>query len=198
MMDPQLVGGEEAALVSRAARGDEAAWEQLLRAHQEPIFRYAYLILGDPDDADDIAQEAFIRAFRSLDTFDLRRPLRPWLFRIVSNQASNRKRSLGRYWGAVKRFAMQETGLNKADFPGAALNVEQSLLWSAIQELYPSDRKVIYLRFFMQLSVEETAQALGVAQGTVKSRSHRALQRLKKRIETDYPDLLPDAFKTVG
>lgn len=134
-MDPQSVGREEAALVSRAASGDEVAWEQLLRAYQEPIFRYAYLILGDPDDAEDVAQEAFIRAYRSLDTFDIDRPLRPWLFRIVSNQASNRKRSLGRYWGALKRFAVQNPGHNLAELQGAALDDDHKLLWAAIQGL---------------------------------------------------------------
>ena len=76
--------------VRRAANGDAAAWEPLVRAHQEAVFRLCYLLLGDPDEAEDVAQETFLRAWKHLRRFDATRPLRPWLLSIASNLASNR------------------------------------------------------------------------------------------------------------
>jgi len=72
----------EARLIGRAFQGDETAWETLVRGHQEAVFRLAYLLLGDPDEAEDVAQEVFIRAHRSLGRFDPARPMRPWLLRL--------------------------------------------------------------------------------------------------------------------
>ncbi|HEY5729135.1 MAG TPA: sigma factor [Anaerolineales bacterium] len=78
---------DESTLIQRVADGDAAAWEPLVRANQEPVFRLSYLLLGDPDDAEDIAQETFLRAWKHLRQFDPTRPLRPWLLSIASNLA---------------------------------------------------------------------------------------------------------------
>ena len=94
-------------LISRARRGDDAAWEMLVRDHQDAIFRLAYLLLGDAHDAEDVAQEVFVRAFRALHTFDVTRPLRPWLLRITTNLAHNYRRSL------------QELKLFRREYPDA-------------------------------------------------------------------------------
>lgn len=93
--------------IKRACDGDESALQLLVDAHRESVFRLAYLLLGDADDAEDVAQETFIRVFNSLHRFDVTRALRPWLLRITANLARNRRRSLGRYWAAVQRFAGQ-------------------------------------------------------------------------------------------
>ena len=101
------LSGEErltdAGLVYRAQQGDAAAWEELVRTHQGTIFRFAYLLVGDADDAEDIAQETFIRAFHALSSFDTTRSLRPWLLRIAANLAQNRRRAAGRYLAALRR-----------------------------------------------------------------------------------------------
>ena len=92
-------------LLARLARqGDAFAWERLVGEHQQPVFRLAYLLLGDPDEAQDVAQETFIRAYHALHRFDNERPLRPWLLRIAANLAYNRQRSLRRYLAALKRL----------------------------------------------------------------------------------------------
>ncbi len=83
--------------IRRAREGDEQAWTALVRENQTAAFRLAYLLLGNADDAEDVAQEAFIRAHRALDRFDLERSFRPWLLGITRNVASNRRRSLRRY-----------------------------------------------------------------------------------------------------
>ena len=98
----------EAALVARARAGDADAWEALVGGYQAPVFRLAYLILGDAADAEDVAQEAFVRAYLALARFDAARPLRPWLLSITANLARNRRRSLGRYWAAMQRAFLAE------------------------------------------------------------------------------------------
>ena len=80
----------------------------LVRAHQTPVFRLAYLLLGSADEAEDVTQETFIRAYRSLGRFDTSRPLRPWLFKIAANLAHNQRRSMGRYLAALGRLFQVE------------------------------------------------------------------------------------------
>lgn len=177
---------DEQALVGRARRGHQAAWEALVRRHQEPVFRLAYLILGDSHDAEDVAQETFIRAYLALGRFDTTRPLRPWLLSIAANLARNRRRSLGRYWAAVQRFfqANPATFL-EPESPAA----DARRLREAVSRLSPPAQDVVFLRYFLELSEAETAAALKIAPGTVKSRLHRAITQLRGIIAADFPDL---------
>ncbi len=160
-----------------------------MQAHQQAVFRLAYLLLGDADDAEDIAQETFLRAWNHLKRFDATRPLRPWLLSIASNLSRNRRRSAGRYLAALTRaFREQpkETPLDEA----SAQNTEANELWRAVQRLEMSDQQIIYLRYFLELSVVETAETLQVAEGTVKSRLSRALEKLRTVIHHDFPVLI--------
>jgi RNA polymerase sigma-70 factor (ECF subfamily) len=173
----------------RARQGDGAAWEALVRLYQQPAFRLAYLLLGDPDDAEDVAQETFVRAFQALDRFDLSRPMLPWLLRIAANLAHNRRRSIGRFFGAIQRLVREEPRLVGGETNGHEQRWQSQALWEAVQRLGRDDQQIIYLRYFLDMPVEETAEAIDVAPGTVKSRLHRALERLRKVIDRDYPDL---------
>jgi RNA polymerase sigma-70 factor (ECF subfamily) len=179
---------EETTLVRRARRTDEAAWEAIVRRHQEPIFRLAYLILGDAADAEDVAQETFIRASAALGRFDEARPLRPWLLSIAANLARNRRRGLGRYWAALQR-AFRDNPEPFHPPPERAAAADAHRLRQAVARLRPDGRDVVYLRYFLGLSEAETAAALGIPAGTAKSRLSRALAQLRRIIETDYPDL---------
>lgn len=179
----------DARLVERARQGDRGAWEMLVQTHQEAVFRLAYLLLGDADEAADIAQEAFIRAFRSLHQFDESRPVRPWLLRIASNLSRNRRRSLGRYFAALQRFGRADVSSTPDIEAEAGRQRDVYALWQAVQRLHPSDQQIVYLRYFLELSVDETAAVLEIASGTVKSRLHRALRRLRDVIEVDFPTL---------
>lgn len=181
--DPQ-----EAALVARARAGDADAWEALVRRHQEPVFRLAYLILGDAAEAEDAAQEAFIRAYLALGRFDAARPLRPWLLSIVANLARNRRRSLGRYWAALQRAFLAEPR-HHAPPPDRTPASDARRLRQAVERLRPDGRDMIYLRYFLGLSEAETAEALAIPPGTAKSRHSRALAQLRAIIAADYPDL---------
>lgn len=163
-----------------------------MRQHQEGVFRLAYLLLGNAQEAEDITQETFIAAFRALHRFDMERPLRPWLLRITSNLTRNRHRSVGRYLSMVQRFMLQERLENVATVEDMNIRQQEAtLLWQAIRRLDTDDQTVIYLRYFLELSVTETADVLDVAPGTVKSRLYRALKRLRVVIERDFPTLQP-------
>ena len=181
----------EAELVVQARQGDASAWETILAQHQEAVFRLAYLLVGDADEAQDVAQEAFIRAYRGLDRFDLGRPLRPWLLRIAANLARNRHRTLSRYLAALQRgFLAEPRPTERA--PVEALTAQQmaaQALWQAVRRLGTADQEVIYLRFFLELPEAEMAAALRVAPGTIKSRLHRGLKRLRQIVETEFPEL---------
>jgi RNA polymerase sigma-70 factor (ECF subfamily) len=179
----------EGILIQQARQGDEAAWESLVHEHQEPIFRFAYLFLYDADEAQDVAQEAFIRAYHHLDGFDSSRPLRPWLLSITANLARNRRRSLGRYWAALTRWFKSKPTRDAGVEALSSHHFQKQSLWEAIRSLRQADQEIIYLRYFLDFSVAETAEILQVADGTVKSRLHRALNRLKEVIERDYPGL---------
>jgi RNA polymerase sigma-70 factor (ECF subfamily) len=179
---------DESTLVRNAANGDAAAWEALVVIHQEAVFRLAYLFLGDPDEAEDIAQEAFLRAWRHLGSFDGSRPLRPWLLSIVSNLARNRRRSVGRYVAALVR-SFREEPLPERVEDQTARNFQAQELWKAVQKLNGLDQQIVYLRYFLDLPVTETSQVLGIPEGTVKSRLSRALEKLRHIIEQDFPVL---------
>lgn len=179
---------DEAELVRRARRADGAAWEAIARGYQEPIFRLAYLILGDAADAEDVAQETLIRAYTALERFDEARPLRPWLLSIAANLARNRRRGLGRYWAALQR-AFRDNPEPYHPPPERAAAADARRLRDAVARLRPDARDVVYLRYFLGLSEAETAAALDIPAGTAKSRLSRALAQLRRLIETEYPDL---------
>jgi RNA polymerase sigma-70 factor (ECF subfamily) len=178
-------------LVERARRGEDAAWTALVYAHQTAVFRLAYLLLGDADEAHDLAQDTFIAAMRSMDRFDAERPLRPWLLQIAANKARNRRRSIGRYFNALKR-TMQTAQVEVAGPDAGAPRADAEQLWHAVRRLGTQDPEIIYLRFFLDLSVAETADALRIAPGTVKSRLHRALERLRQVVQQEYPWLIEE------
>jgi RNA polymerase sigma-70 factor (ECF subfamily) len=184
----------EADLITLARTGDAVACESLVRQHQQAAFRLAYLLLGDAVDAEDVTQEAFLRALKALDGFDVSRPFRPWLLRITANLAHNRRRSMGRYWAALRRLAQATpdravTG-RSSPIDSDDAGWQAQTLWEAVRRLSEPDQQVIYLRFFLGLSEAEAAATLQIAVGTVKSRLHRALGRLRAVTMAEFPELM--------
>jgi RNA polymerase sigma factor (sigma-70 family) len=173
----------EAELVERARRGDEAAFGALVDAFAEVAFRTAYLVTGDAAEAEDAAQEAFVKAYRALDRFREGSPFRPWLLRIVGNTARNRRRSTGRQLGLRLR-AQAAVATTTTPSPEADLlrDERRRALLAAINGLPPDDRLVIGARYFLDLPEAEIAALAGVAPGTVKSRLFRARRRLADTI----------------
>jgi RNA polymerase sigma-70 factor (ECF subfamily) len=172
---------DESTLVARARRGEAAAYEELVRMHQAIAFRVALVHAGDRADAEEAVQDGFVKAFRALGRFRDGAPFRPWLLRIVANEARNRRRSAGRRTGLALRVVATAASGDAAPSPEAAvLGAErQSELLNAIGGLDERDRDVLVHRFLLELDEQETADALGIRRGTVKSRTSRALERLR-------------------
>jgi RNA polymerase sigma factor (sigma-70 family) len=174
----------ERQLVAHAREGDGRAYAELVRAHQDVAFRTAMLITGDAADAEEAAQDAFLKAWRALPRFREGRPLRPWLLTIVANEARNRRRGAGRREGLVLRAA---AAAPQAAPPGpealAVAGAQRTALLDALGRLREADRVVLGCRFLLDLSEAETAAALGVRPGTVKSRTSRALDRLREVLD---------------
>jgi RNA polymerase sigma-70 factor (ECF subfamily) len=175
-------------LISSARRGDVGAFEELVRRHQDVAFRTAYLILRDADAAEDAAQEAMVKAYRAIGRFREGSAFRPWLLKIVSNQALTVVRSNRRLGRAMERAAAEPPAF--ADVDAAVIDRERArLIWLALQSLKEHERVAVYLRYFLGLPERELAEYLGCAPGTVKSRLHRALEHLRRIVVTDYPQL---------
>jgi RNA polymerase sigma factor (sigma-70 family) len=176
---------DDSVLVARAVRGDAGAYEEIVQRYQQVAFRTAYVITGSAADAEDAAQEGFVKAYRALDRFRADAPLRPWLLRIVANEARNRVRSAGRRHRLELQMTEDFRPGDAAPSPEAvAVGLdERRRLLAMVNALAEEDRGVIACRFFLQLNVDETAAALGIAEGTVKSRLSRALARLRTRVE---------------
>lgn len=170
----------DAELIERARRGDVMAYEELVRAYQDVAVRTAHVI-APSGDAEDAAQEAFVKAYAALSRFRTGSPFRPWLLSIVANEARNRRRSAGRREGLVLRAVEDRPPGDAAPSPETAVlgHETRATLVAAVNRLRDEDREVIGARYFLDLSEAETAAALGIPRGTVKSRTSRALERLR-------------------
>jgi RNA polymerase sigma-70 factor (ECF subfamily) len=178
---------EDAELVARAARGDTAAFEELVDMYQALAFRTAYLVTRSAGDAEEVAADAFLKAFRSLDRFRRGSPFRPWLLAIVGNEARNRRRAVGRRERLVLRVVDQSRPGDAAPSPEAAmlLSERRARLLEAVERLPDEQRLVVACRFFLERGEAETANVLGIRRGTVKSRLSRALDRLRDEAAPD-------------
>lgn len=169
-------------LVERAKQGDGDAYGELVIRYQGIALRTAMLITGSHAEAEEVAQDAFVKAFRALARFRPGASFRPWLLRIVANEAINRRKATGRRPTVELTPAFDRPGPDDAASPeAAALASEQrTFVLRGLQRLREEDRLVISYRYLLDLSEAEMAEALGVARGTVKSRLSRALARLRE------------------
>ena len=168
-------------LVGSAVRGDVDAFGALVERHERSARSLAAALVG-PSDADDVAQDSFVRAYRSLASFRRGSPFRPWLLSIVANQAANHHRSARRRerrLGVVGRRPPLPD-LDPADL--AVQSDEQKLVRTALDTLSTKDRNVLVFRYLLECSEHETAEALHCSPGTVKSRTSRALTKLRAQM----------------
>jgi RNA polymerase sigma-70 factor, ECF subfamily len=169
--------------------GDVDAYASLLATHHGPARRLAAALCGSGD-ADEVAQDAFVKAWYGLGRFRPGAEFRPWLLRIVANEARNRRRSTGRRAGYALRFATDRAAApgEAAPSPEAAVLVAEARrsLVAALATLPHRLRDAVACRHLLGLSEAETAEVLGVPRGTVKSRTARGLARLTQLMEADH------------
>jgi RNA polymerase sigma-70 factor (ECF subfamily) len=170
ILKPNMSGEVDGLLVS-AREGSPSAFGALVRPHLRAALAIAAAITGSRDDAEDVVQDAMMSAWSRLRQLRAEGAFSPWFRRIVIRSAMR---------AAKKKRRVQVLDLAApATAPGTEWIVEHVALDAALDALSPQDRAVVYLRFALDLSVAETAEALAVPSGTVKSRSHYALQRLR-------------------
>jgi len=170
--------------VERARRGHAHAYDEIVMRYTELAFRTAYLVTGSSADAEEAVQDAFVKAHRALARFRAGASFRPWLLRIVGNEARNRRRAAGRRAAIEQRAARLELAGATADPEAAAeASAGRRTLLAALDALPDEQRLVVTCRYLLQLSVEETSAALAIPEGTVKSRLARSLDRLRELLE---------------
>ncbi|MGS0684356.1 RNA polymerase sigma factor [Nakamurella sp. GG22] len=175
--------------MAAARSGERAAFADLVRLHT-PKAHATAVLLGAGAEADDIVQEAFVKAYRGLGGFRDGSPFRPWLLRIVANETRNLHRATGRRRQREQTVAGSDALLPRlvdtADPADQAISRDrQEYLRSELLKLPESQRAVIICRYLIDLDEAETATVLGIARGTVKSRTHRALDRLRGAMAGD-------------
>ena len=178
-------------LIRRAQRGDADAFEQLLLEHQKNVYNLCYRMAGNPDDAMDLSQETFLRAWRCLDQYQFASAFSTWLYRLCSNICIDFLR---------KRRRQQTVPLTFEDADGeeqtyavpdvqplpeeqVELKLTREMLAAAMAQLLPEHRAVLQLRVVNEMSYEQIADVLDIQIGTVKSRLSRARNQLKKILE---------------
>ena len=151
-----------------------------MRQHQDIAFRAAFLVTREAAEAEDAAQEGFVKAWQSLDRFRVGEPFRPWLLAIVVNEARNRRRRAGRQAAlALRAYDPRVDDVEER----VSQRSEREQVLAAVAGLREDDQLAIGCRYLLDLSEEETADALGWPRGTVKSRLSRALGRLREAME---------------
>src|SRR5262245_8130256 len=180
---------DDAELVERAKRGDLRAWETIVHGYQGLAFRTAYLLAGNAADAEEAAQDGFVKAYRALGRFRRGAPLRPWLLRIVANEARNRRRSAARRERLTLRAAAEDRPGDAVPSPEAALLARESheRLLAAVEQLPEEHRDAVACRYLLELPGEGTAAALGIRRGPGRSRPSRALARLREPLGEEEP-----------
>jgi len=179
---------DELALVERARTGDVNAYEALVQQYQQLAYRVAYQVTRDAADAEDAAQEAFVNAYYALGRFRPGAPFKPWLCRIVANEARNRRMAAHRRTALTERAHRAQASGEAAPSPEAAAEADEfrATLVETLGRLRDDDRLILSYRLFFDFSEADMAEALKVPKGTVKSRLSRALTRLRAALPADF------------
>ena len=179
---------DDLALVERARNGDVNAYEALVQQYQQLAYRVAYQVTGDAADAEDAAQEAFVNAYYALGRFRPGAPFKPWLCRIVANEARNRRTAAHRRTALAERAHWAQASGEAAPSPEAAAEADafRATLVDTMGRLRDEDRLILSYRLFFDFSEADMAEALKVPKGTVKSRLSRALTRLRAALPADF------------
>lgn len=208
-------GASDVSLAAQAAQGDHEAFAQIMRRYNRRLYRLAVSVIGDASEAEDVLQESYVRAFHALGGYGARGSLGAWLARIVRNEAIDRVRARDSRQSRVALRADLEDQGGEDDMNGqqehdwtddaqrdpqtiTELAQLEQLLERAIERLPAMFRSVFVLREVEGLSVEETAEYLGIPLGTVKTRDYRARKLLRSSLSTQIEGTLPQTFSFLG
>ena len=177
---------ETEALIQRCLRGDQVAWERIVRLHWRRVFNVAYKFVGKHDEAEDLTQDIFLKIFKSLDTFDRRANFQTWLISVSRNLCIDHYRSVRKERQTIDRDVDANELSPAAPEPGPIAALEQrdrvTLLRDALASLPESLRTAVVMRDIQELSYQDIAARLQLPEGTVKSRINRGRTELARQI----------------
>jgi RNA polymerase sigma-70 factor (ECF subfamily) len=186
---------EEMAWVFQAQQGNDEAFARLVEQYQTPVFNLCYRMLGEPESAEDAAQESFLRVYQNISRYDRQRPFATWLLSIAAHYCIDRLRR--RKFSIISLDAEREDDdrpmeLPDADAPNpereAVRREEQAALQAVLQQLDATDRAAIVLRYWYDFSEIEISQSLSLTVSAVKSRLHRARKEIARRLQASSPE----------
>jgi RNA polymerase sigma-70 factor (ECF subfamily) len=182
-----VIATDDQALVALVLEGDQQAFTDLVEAYQRPVYNLTYRMLGEAREAEDAAQEAFLRAYQHLDRYDPKRSFKTWLLSIASNYCIDRLRKRRLTWLSIDEPLPPHPALT-SDTPSpetAALSGERS---EAVQELLsdlaPDYRAAVVLRYWYDMPYAEIAETLDTTESAIKSRLFRARQMLAQKVQS--------------
>jgi RNA polymerase sigma-70 factor (ECF subfamily) len=184
---PALQPATPDSLIERCLSGDQAAWEAIVRQHWRKVFNVAYKFVGKHDEAEDLAQDIFLKIFKALDTFDRRANFQTWIISIARNLCIDHYRSVRKERETIAREvdAAALTPASREIGPDGVLERSdlRALLQRALERLPVTLRTAVVLRDLQELSYQEIADRLGLPEGTVKSRINRGRLELARQIK---------------
>jgi RNA polymerase sigma-70 factor (ECF subfamily) len=187
-LDPHTAASDLETLIQRCLRGDQAAWELIVKQHWRKVFNVAYKFVGKHDEAEDLTQDIFLKIFKSLDTFDRRANFQTWLISVSRNLCIDHYRSVRKERQTIDRQVDANELTPAAPDPGPIAALEQqdrvALLRQALARLPDSLRTAVVLRDLQELSYQEIADRLHLPEGTVKSRINRGRTELARQVRT--------------
>ena len=186
MMEPTPQSAEPDALIERCLRGDQQAWEQIVRQYWRRVFNVAYKFVGRHDEAEDLTQDVFLKIFKSLHTFDRRANFQTWLISVSRNLCIDHYRSVRKERETINRDVSADdltpASHDVGPYKELEHNDQRALLRRALDHLPPTLRTAVLLRDIRALSYQEIADRLGLPEGTVKSRINRGRHELARQI----------------
>lgn len=180
----------EALWLERARQGEQAAFAELVEAYQRPVYNLCFRMLGDPAEAEDAAQESFLKAYRGMRRYDPQRSFSTWLLSIASHHCIDQLRRRRLPLDSLEELEPWEEVADLGPGPekATALRERHEAVRGLLARLGPQDRAVVVLRYWSELSTEEIAKALSLTVKAVKSRLHRARKQMAEAWQRDNPE----------
>jgi RNA polymerase sigma-70 factor (ECF subfamily) len=192
---------EEKVWIRQAVAGDHEAFTRLVEAYQIPVYNLAYRMLGDASEAEDAAQETFLRAYTRLTTYQTDKKFSSWLLAIASHHCIDRLRRRRFTWLSLDELPFLEQAASEHNQPeeAAIRQEEQDEVRKMLDHLSPQYRAAVILRYWYELSYREIAEVMGTTESAVKSKLHRARGMLAERAMASQPaETTPNAKKGEG
>jgi RNA polymerase sigma-70 factor (ECF subfamily) len=181
---------DDQALVARVLDGEQDAFAELVERYQQQVFNLTYRMLGEAREAEDAAQEAFLRAYQHMDRYDAARPFKTWLLSIASNYCIDRLRKRRLTWLSIEEPLPPHPALTSG-MPGpedaTLLSERDGVVQELLAELAPDYRAAVILRYWYDMSYTEIAAMLDTTESAIKSRLFRARQTLAQRLQSGQP-----------